>query len=171
VVLAQQEYQYDLAGNIAGITAQAGAHQYVYDVLYQLTDATQPSLPQETFTYDPSGNRLSSGDGTNWEYDDANRLTRMGSVAFAYDKNGNLIRRTDGANVTTFEYDYENRLKRTVLPDGTQVSYLYDPSGRDFRNRFPGRDAELLLRHFRHPSAAGGIQCRGPAACGTQPIT
>ena len=61
-------YSYDNVGNRTAMsTTRTGASvnsslSYVYDNIYQLTQATNPlaALPDETFTYDPLGNRLQS---------------------------------------------------------------------------------------------------------------
>ncbi|NJK42329.1 MAG: RHS repeat protein, partial [Aquincola sp.] len=51
-------------------------------------------------------------------------------VAFGYDKNGNLLSRTDIAGrVTTYEYDPQNRLKKIIQPDGGTINYTYDVEG------------------------------------------
>ncbi len=60
-------YTYDNIGNRLTMTDSLGIHNYGYDKLYRLTQAT---LPSETFTYDPVGNRNPSS----FVYDAANRL-------------------------------------------------------------------------------------------------
>jgi YD repeat-containing protein len=42
------------------MTDLAGAHNYTYDNIYQLTQATHPSMSNEQFSYDGVGNRQTS---------------------------------------------------------------------------------------------------------------
>jgi len=49
------------------------------------------------------------------------------TYAYSYDNNGNLIQKDDSeAGITTYGYDYENRLLAITYPDGTSDSYTYD---------------------------------------------
>jgi hypothetical protein len=64
------------------------------------------------------GNRLSVEDlysTTNYEYDDANRLTGVDGVSHTWDDNGNLL--DDGVNM--YAYDSANRL---ILIENQQSS-------------------------------------------------
>ncbi|MBI4356063.1 MAG: RHS repeat protein [Candidatus Omnitrophica bacterium] len=56
-LLAQALYTYDAVGNRATLTDRLGLHQYGYDALNRLIQATNPT---ETFSYDPVGNRLTA---------------------------------------------------------------------------------------------------------------
>jgi RHS repeat-associated protein len=51
-------------------------------------------------------------------------------VAYDWDANGNMIARTEGNQMTEFEYDYDNRLVRIVYPNGSEVRFGYDGLGR-----------------------------------------
>lgn len=66
-----------------------GTHNYLYDQLYRLIDAThpQPQNPAESFDYDPVGNRLTSTDYNDWTYDVNNRLVSYDGVTYTYDNN------------------------------------------------------------------------------------
>jgi RHS repeat-associated protein len=51
-------------------------------------------------------------------------------ASFAYDPNGNLTQKVEGADTWTYEWNAEDRLKR-VLQNGNEVArYAYDPLGR-----------------------------------------
>jgi len=91
----------------------------------QSAQATHPTIPAESYGYDPVGNRL----GTT--VDAGNRLLEDGSYIYSYDANGNLIQKTSKATMatTTYTYDSENRLTQVSGP-GMLVSYRYDPFGR-----------------------------------------
>ena len=50
--------------------------------------------------------------------------------AFAYDQNGNLVRRvTPNEDIIDYEYDKLNRLTYIYYPDGATVKYTYDNKG------------------------------------------
>ena len=134
-------YTYDSVGNRTatnttrtGVTA-SNSLNYVYDNIYQLTQATRPlpAQPDETFNYDPLGNRLfSDGQTTNSTIGQANRLLDDTAFTYIYDNNGNLIQKTDKATseTTDYIYDAENQLIRIDLPAGIVAQYRYDGLGR-----------------------------------------
>jgi len=50
--------------------------------------------------------------------------------AYAYDSNGNLVRRiTPAGDMVEYKYDLLSRLIGIYYPDGGSVSYIYDPNG------------------------------------------
>ena len=53
------------------------------------------------------------------------------NASYTYDNNGNTLTKTVGTDVTTYGWDYENRLISVQLPNGGgTVSFKYDPFGR-----------------------------------------
>jgi RHS repeat-associated protein len=96
-----------------------------YDALYQVTGVTYPNDDEQSFTYDPMGNRLSmamTGESTvTYSYDATDQLTEAGGVSYGYDENGNQIER--GSD--TFAWDHENRLTDTDI-DSVVGSYAYN---------------------------------------------
>jgi RHS repeat-associated protein len=152
-------YGFDNVGNILSQTAEHGAHSYGYDDLYQLTSADHPagiSLPDEAFTYDQVGNRLTSADtqGT-WSHNKNNELQSSVSATFEYDANGNTVKKIEGTGsaqgavpvplTTTYVYDARNRLSRVNLPDGRIATYEYDPFGRRTKKSVAG-----AVTHFAY---------------------
>ena len=134
--LVNSRYGFDKVGNITGKTTDQGAFSYRYDSAYQLTQATSPTLPQESFSYDKSGNRLSSSTTTSaWIYNNNNELGGYDDVTFAYDANGNTIRKSAAGQVTNYLYNSRNRLETVQLPDGKTATYTYDPFGRRIRKQ------------------------------------
>jgi RHS repeat-associated protein len=121
-----------------------------YDGTGQLVRQTDPdgsvtatkynSLRKKSASVDKRGNR------TTYEYDAVGSLTRTtypdGTTEVnTYDGNGNRITFTDRAGrITTFEYDpvkgaeddpsAQNRLVRTIFPDGASTRMEYDIAGR-----------------------------------------
>ena len=134
-------YTYDSVGNRTvmnttrtGLTVNNSLN-YVYDNIYQLTQATRPlpAQPDETFNYDPLGNRLlTDGQTTNSTIRLANRLLDDTTFTYSYDNNGNLLQKTDKVTneTTDYIYDAENQLIRIDLPGGSVSQYRYDALGR-----------------------------------------
>lgn len=114
---------------------------HVYDDLNRLTQATRPLAgdPNETFQYDPTGNRLNrDGQAVDSVFDDANRLLDDTAFTYTYDANGNLTQKTDKATgeVTDYTWDVLNQLVKVeqrssagATPIQT-VLYKYDAVGR-----------------------------------------
>ncbi len=161
-VLLQRGIQYDAENNPTRIETEAGVHQYTYDLLNRLTNATHPSgLPTEGFTLDGVGNRLTDitkpnpaqSDGK-WQYNANHQLLQsatentsfMGSnsqpINYSWDAAGNLIQKSTPAgteeqfptNNQRYVYDAQNRLTETQDAQGNPIaSYQYDPLGRRIR--------------------------------------
>jgi RHS repeat-associated protein len=134
-------------GNRTKVVENSGRTvNYSYDELNRLTQEAiaDPSLGNRTidYTFDLVGNRLSRNDSvaglTTYAYDANNRLTQttLSSVTtqFAYDRNGSMIRRSNGADTTVYDWinDGENRLRGVTTTNGTQtkqLEFLYDAQG------------------------------------------
>jgi RHS repeat-associated protein len=111
-----------------------GLHEYKYDAINQITEATHPSVknPLEQFTYDSSGNRLTeSGNPFVWQYNELNQLTEDDSASYVYDADGNLTEKIVKAtgDTTHFVWDIENKLVKVRKP-GMLAEYTYDALGR-----------------------------------------
>lgn len=117
-------YSFDKVGSII----QQNSINYGYDQIYQLVSANS-----EAFSYDRSGNRTNSG----YSHNANNELLSADTATYAYDANGNMITKTENGNTTTYGYNARNRLSGVTLPDGTQISFGYDPFGRRIRKQTP----------------------------------
>jgi len=139
-------YTHDNVGNRETMTDLDGLHDYTYDDLYRLTNAThpQPVNPTESYTHDAVGNRLTSASYPTWSYDNNNRLTSYNGTSYTYDNNGNMITKTVGTEITTYHYDIENRLVRIDYPDATYSTYKYDPLGRRTEKNVNGTITKYL---------------------------
>jgi RHS repeat-associated protein len=127
------DYTYDKVGNRKSKTSRDGMHDYTYDTLNRLIQATNPlpSNPLETYNYDPVGNRTDSNQNGSSVFNAANELNEDANFIYQYDNNGNMTHKTAkvGGAVTTYEYDAENKLVRVVSPSNT-ANYKYDGLGR-----------------------------------------
>jgi RHS repeat-associated protein len=138
-----QSYQFTLglSGNREKITELDGtAREYTYDAVYRLTGERVSDaidlVYENTFTYDPVGNRLTqittgSGAGSiDYTYDTRDRLLDENTISYSWDNNGNLTSKSAEA---TYFWDFENRLIRVEKTDGTIVKYTYDTDGNRVR--------------------------------------
>jgi len=126
-------YTLDNAGNRTAKTDQrtAVATSYGYDSIYQLLSATQGATTTESYTYDPVGNRTASLGVASYTNNSSNELTATSNASYGYDLNGNAVTKNDSTGITTYAWDFENRLTSVTLPgSGGTVSFKYDPFGR-----------------------------------------
>ena len=127
-----RDYTYSPASNITAKNTEHGNYTYQYDNLYRLTEAVNPTIADEEYTYDPLGNRLTSANTTgSWSYNKNNELTGYDDVSYIYDDNGNTTKKTTGTDDVNYIYDTEDRLSE--VRDGNDAlvaTYYYDPFGR-----------------------------------------
>lgn len=125
---------YNDVGNRISLTDRRGVQSFGYDGLDRLTSATHPLTFDQTFSYDPVGNRTTNAS----LYNAGNQLTEDSSFTYEYDLNGNLVRKTFkvSGNHTDYTYDAENRLIRVdefafgSPTPGATSTYQYDGLGR-----------------------------------------
>jgi YD repeat-containing protein len=131
-VLASYSYQYDRANQLTHQVYDGPegdfAADYKYDSTGQLTnvDYLHDEFPDELYHYDKNGNRTSARvDGQSLVYERiaGNRYTSDGQFDYTYDGEGNLTTRTEKAtsDVTSYEYDFRNRLTHVIVSDKSQT--------------------------------------------------
>lgn len=147
----------------------ANSRAYEYDgagrlVKETLTVRGSSDTRVTTYAYDRAGNRTSRSVvapgvnvTTSYSYDTNDRLIQEsrssgGSIAYAWDANGNLIKKTEAGQVTLYAWDAENRLievKRGATEAGAVVvaSYLYDADGNRVQKTEPlsGKVTQYLV--------------------------
>ncbi len=139
-MLSSLTYEVDKTGNRTKRTRDSGLGsekqlKYTYDHIYVYRLSPDPST-LETFTYDSVSNRTTDSDYSNYSYNSNNQLTSYDSITFNYDKNGNLTKKTqNGSDITTYTFDYENKITRIDYPDETYSAYKYDALGRRIEKR------------------------------------
>ena len=126
ISLANYTFGYDDANRITQLVSNGSINNYTYDNTSQLTSASNPG---ESYTYDDNGNRTNSGYSTG----NNNQLSNDGTYNYEYDGEGNRTKRTNIANgeVTTYSWDYRNRLTQVVTKNSSGVvleeaDYTYD---------------------------------------------
>jgi len=142
-------YTVDNAGNRTAKTDQrtAVAPNYGYDNIYQLLSATPSTGTAESFTYDAVGNRLSSAGVPSYSYNSSNELTSSSAATYGFDLNGNAITKNDSTGITTYAWDFENRLTSVTLPvSGGTVSFKYS-------NTIPSAGESINLRRLAPASS------------------
>lgn len=141
-------YTYDPIGNRLSVVRPEEKLSYSYDALDRLIEATPTKFQgkdktqdhkAEEFSYDPIGNRLTGPESKDtYIYNAGNQLVSDRKNQYDYDRNGNLIKKTeiddDGSNKTwTYVYDFENRLVKVIkqeVGETKTITFKYDPFGR-----------------------------------------
>ena len=135
------------------IQSELGQTGYGYDPLNRLSKAEPDQalqtlgLPQEAYSYDAAGNRLSSAHQAGaWTYNEANQLlqypraldenapvqqSQTEQVSASYNAQGHLIKETGTDWERNWRYNAAGRLSEIKdSADGLTVQYRYDPFGR-----------------------------------------
>lgn len=174
-------YTYDARGNRTSHTSFDGKVTTTsYDSLNQPIVVVRPDGTRVTSSYTGSGQLASttveggSGAGiqqgtTKYSYDAQDRLTRQlnpdGSfLAYAYDKNSNIIERSTNAGTSLYAYDPSGRLSSVTDSAGKATRYTYDAVGRVATVATPNGitstysyDPNGRLQMLLHRQAGGGI--------------
>jgi RHS repeat-associated protein/uncharacterized repeat protein (TIGR01451 family) len=135
--IARSDYTLDPAtAQRTSATDLDGTSTFSYQDNGWLSQSTHPdssTLGAENFTYDGAGNFTSTaGVPASQVGYTAGRLTQFGATTLAYDAEGNLISKTDASTgkVTRYHWNTDHELTSVDLPDGSTVSYSYDPLHR-----------------------------------------
>ena len=114
------QYRYDKNGMRDTMIDNDGVHSYAYDALYQIVEATHPTVqnPLEQFSYDSVGNRMTDLTHSAYQYNELNQLLEDDSCVYRYDLDGNMTAKIDknAGDTTVYTYDIENRLVEVRKP-------------------------------------------------------
>ncbi|MFC1859130.1 RHS repeat-associated core domain-containing protein, partial [Thermodesulfobacteriota bacterium] len=133
---------------VDGITSNYG---YTYDAMGRLLTVTKDSVQVEEYAYDANGarifemNLLRGISARNFNYSDEDHLLSAGTVTFQYDADGFLTIKTDGVDITTYDYSSRGELLSVTLPDGRLIEYTHDPLGRRITKKIDGVMTEKYL--------------------------
>jgi YD repeat-containing protein len=146
--LRRYQYRYDKNGMRDTMIDNDGVHAYAYDAIYQIVQATHPTVqnPLEQFTYDSMGNRLTDLTHSNYRYNEVNHLLEDDSATYAYDLDGNMTAKIEKitGDTTVYTYDIENKLVQVQKP-GLVARYGYDAMGRRM-----GKTVNGVSTHYRY---------------------
>ena len=127
-------YEYDRIGNLSKcIEDGSRVTAYEYDKQGKLTKIVRGDGRSRSYAYDRSGNRIRmedlGGQKTSYNFNAMHQLIEAGRQSLKYDRDGNLILKTDGDGVTRFIYDSRNFLSGMASPKSGEVVYGYGPLG------------------------------------------
>ncbi len=94
-----------------------------HDNTDELTGVDENGTQINSYSYDANGNRTGTGYSTTVMNE---TLTSPGGVTYTYDRDGNMISADSGGTITTYVYDYRNRLTEVEQGGVVIVSYTYN---------------------------------------------
>ena len=131
--LANYNWVYDQDNRITGFTSKHGTANYSYDDLDQLLNAEYDYQDDENYNYDDNGNRINDG----YIIGENNQVLSDGIYNYEYDREGNIISKTDilTGQVTQYQWDHRNRLTSATVNDSNDnlvksANYTYDALNR-----------------------------------------
>jgi RHS repeat-associated protein len=124
-----QNFSYDNLGRLTGYSGASGSQTYSYDATGNRT-----STGIDNHIVDPASNRLSSTTGPAPAkantYDAAGNLTGDGTVTYTYSDRGRLQSVLKGTATTNYSYDgLGQRVKKIGAVETSIVQYVYDLQG------------------------------------------
>ncbi len=132
-------------GDVTQMTDTEGLHLFEYDAARQLTRATHPNplvQPQESYSYDSAGNRLTSHLSATHQYSyqsglGGNVLLSDAQFEYTSDAEGNLVQRRNRLDGTTlsYVYDFRNRVTTIIARNASAIetgrnTFAYDALNR-----------------------------------------
>jgi RHS repeat-associated protein len=124
---------------------------YTYDSKGRLLTATKDGTLMEEYQYDSVGRRtyemniLMGISGRTFAYSDEDHLLTAGDITYQYNADGFLTTKTQGTEVTTYNYSSRGELISVNLPDGSLIEYVNDPLGRRIAKKVDGVITEKYL--------------------------
>jgi RHS repeat-associated protein len=126
-------------------------YAYSYDPMGRLLTVTKDGVLVEEYDYSANGTRtyemntLRGIAGRAFAYSDEDHLLTAGDATYQYDVDGFLTTRTQGVDITTYDYSIRGELLNVTLPDGTSIEYINDPLGRRIAKKVNGAVVEKYL--------------------------
>lgn len=102
------------------------------------------------YAYDSTGNRMANITCSDYAYDSANRMLSDCDYNYTYDANGNQTSQTEKGTGKKTEniYNSENRIVKTIFPDGVYTTFTYDGLGRRIENIVHLTSGQTLTRRY-----------------------
>ncbi len=133
------------------VNGTATDYAYTYDEMGRLLTVTKNGALVEEYQYNANGSRTYEMNtqrgiaGRSLSYSDEDHLLSAGNVTYEYDLDGFLQTKTDGSDVTTYDYSSRGELCSVGLPDGRFIEYIHDPLGRRIAKKVDGATVEKYL--------------------------
>jgi len=133
---------------VDGVTSN---YSYTYDPMGRLLSVIKDDTFVEEYEYGPNGTRTyemntqRSISGRSFTYSDEDHLMTAGDITYQYDLDGFLTTKTEGTDVTTYDYSSRGELLSVTLPGGMVIEYVHDPLGRRIAKKVDGAIVEKYL--------------------------
>ena len=140
-----------IANKTETIDGTTSDYVYTYDPMGRLLTVTKDSTLVEEYQYNTNGTRIYGMNslrgiaGRSFSYDNEDHLLTAGSAIYSYNLDGFLTAKTDGSDVTTYDYSSRGELLTVTLPDGRIIEYVHDPLGRRIAKKINGVIVEKYL--------------------------
>jgi RHS repeat-associated protein len=136
-VLYSVRLKRDVSGRIVAKSESIGGtmsnEAYGYDPVGRLTGVWRNGAQISSYSYDAHGNRTAASVGgvpVAANYSDQDALLSYGGSSYTSTLIGERATRSDATGTTNYRFDILAHLSSVTRPDGTEVSYKYDPEGR-----------------------------------------
>ncbi len=158
-----REYAWENPHRLKQITdLHRGNWVFEHDVFDNQISAQYPDGSREYRLPDAVGNLFETRRNHDRSYGKAGQLIASKGVRFDYDKEGNLIQKTENdGSAWQYEWNAAGTLKRVIRPDGKVVSFIYDALGRRIAKQFQQKttywlwDGNVLLHEWNDTTGEG----------------
>ena len=117
-----------------------GSVEYEHDERGYLVSATYPQGQTALRLPDAAGNLFHDGERQGRKYGPAGQLLAADGATFEYDREGNLLKKTDkDGGLWTYRWTAAGNVAEIGRPDGERVAFTYDAFGRRVSKTFQGQ--------------------------------
>jgi RHS repeat-associated protein len=147
LVQREREYRWDVGDRLRLVfDSQYGTARYTHDPVGSLALAQYDGGGgRELRMPDAVGNLFRSEDRSDREYGAAGQLLKSTDAKgrvyrYSYDGDGNLVSKSrDDSEVWQYRWGVDGTLRAVLRPDGTEVTFSYDPLGRRISKTYRGQ--------------------------------
>ena len=156
---------YDGVGNLLSFKDKNNAETtYEYDGNNRLKKTTDPLKKVTEITRDAIGRAATSknarGQTVTYTYDDDGHISgktcdapsKLSSVSYIHDANGNITKQTDAWGDTFYVYDTLNRITKITYPDSKVVDLTWKPGGQVATITYPSNNADIFVVSYTYDS-------------------